>query len=481
MNREFYRMLDRLNVRKLLSMLCVITFFTSCSQAGNRGELIDSTQDTTQVQTTLSESMTAEHSTTEPIPEDDVLAGKAWITSDVAEQNGVLTVETDEVVVSYVFSSDSRGMAGGEITVGNNTGKRHSVSLWWGNAKGRLSSYSSLGEFMVAAGKESTLAIHPMTMVPPTADRFLVVTENEIIVLLLAEERLFDGKLLYTFACGSDIHMKGQKLWNAAMFLKEYDISVFASAGDLTQSSSETTAESDREFSEILYTAKLAFGEIPFYSTKGNHDLWVSDSLWGETFETDSPLFYAKEIEGDLFVFIGMEGVTDPFVDGALDWLEELLKNNTDKRIYIFQHLFLIDTVSSLRGAQGQLLYPNVILMQTTNPEEIRFRSLINAYPNAIHFSGHSHWQYRLQRFDENANIYRENEISGTMVHIGSLGRPLTSDGISTRQEVHAEASEGMIVEVYDDCLIIKGIDFETMEFLSYACYLVPMTLDTSP
>ncbi len=466
-----YRALSR-----LIALLCAVILFASCGKSGKGDAPISDGITSTPVSTTESGApTTSEPSVTEPITSDALLADKTWIVAGGGEENGVMCAESDELIVTYAFSSTARGMAGGAVTVANRCGKRRSVSLWWGNAEGRLSGYSSLGESMIGGEFERTFDLHDMTVIPPTADRLLVVTEQEVVILPLAEERLLAGSLQYTFGCGSDIHMKGQKLWSAANFLKAYDIKVFASAGDLTQSSTETASESDREFSEITYTISLAFGDIPFYSTKGNHDLWVTDTLWAEAFDTDSPLYYAKEIEGDLFVFIGMEGVTDPFVDGALDWLEELLSCHTDKRIYIFQHLFLIDTVSSLRSSEGELLYPETILMPTSDPEEIRFRALVNAHPNVVHFSGHSHWEYRLQQYDENANIYRESETSGTMVHIGSLGRPLTSNGTSTRQEMHAEASEGMLVEVYEDYLIIKGINFETGEFVSYACYLVAL------
>jgi hypothetical protein len=86
------------------------------------------------------------------------------------------------------------------------------------------------------------------------------------------------------------------------------------------------------------------------------------------------------------------------------------------------------------------------------------FINLMRQYPNAILFHGHSHTAFQGQEFDKEANFSEENGFKS--VHVPSLGVPrnvLSGDGT---WEAANDESQGYIVDVYDDFIILNGWDF---------------------
>ena len=102
---------------------------------------------------------------------------------------------------------------------------------------------------------------------------------------------------------------------------------------------------------------------------------------------------------------------------------------------------------------------------------------LCEKYVNTMWFSGHSHWQWGLQKYQDRANIHREyldyEPVSGWCVHVPSCGVPITSDG-TTREGV-SDGSEGAIVRVYETHVDVYGIDFKAGKYLPVAVYRLEM------
>jgi len=400
------------------------------------------------------------------IPEDQ----KKVVTVSVKADDVILAGSCDEYAVEYMFDNTDPGSAAGFITIKNTGNARAAYEVYWGAGGEKLKNYSAIADFSIKSSTEDTFEMHKYSAIPREAEQLFISGKRTNIVIDLPKNKLATGEMIYSFGAGSDLHVQYEKIEKALSFLVGQGIDAYVASGDLTQDGT------DNEFLDVCDTIKRVLGDtIPFYSTKGNHDINVSNEIWGEEFDTDTPLYYAKEINGETFVFMGMVAWTNPFAEGALDWLEQLLAEKDGQRVYIFEHLFLMDTVSSLRNTAGAIIYPNGNLMALTDPNDIRFRALIDQYPNVFHFSGHSHWIYRMQEYDVNANIYSAGEENGTYVHISGLGTPLMSDGKTTRETAGADVSEGMLVEVYDDYIIIKGVDHYAREFVSYACYIVPL------
>jgi hypothetical protein len=102
-----------------------------------------------------------------------------------------------------------------------------------------------------------------------------------------------------------------------------------------------------------------------------------------------------------------------------------------------------------------------------------RLQTICNNNPNTIWFSGHSHWKWSLQKFDDKANVYRTyvdgKPSSGWTVHVPSCARPIDSDGQS--REARLKESEGAIVKVYEDHIDIHGLDLINLKYLPIATY----------
>ena len=68
--------------------------------------------------------------------------------------------------------------------------------------------------------------------------------------------------------------------------------------------------------------------------------------------------------------------------------------------IYLFFHTYFADEKGDATKAVGNLKNPGGYTYDLTyifgNSDEVRFRKLLNKYPNVTMFSGHSHWAYDL-------------------------------------------------------------------------------------
>ena len=135
----------------------------------------------------------------------------------------------------------------------------------------------------------------------------------------------------------------------------------------------------------------------------------------------------------------------------GLQWLYETLEANRDKRCFVFNHVYpWNDEV----GDAGRYYNGRYWLTDDGGVGQA-FYALLQHYKNVILFHGHSHLRFILQNEDEKANY---GYVGYKSVHIPSLSVPRDRiDG--TTAFVYAE-SEGYIVDVYDDYIILNGRDF---------------------
>ena len=88
-------------------------------------------------------------------------------------------------------------------------------------------------------------------------------------------------------------------------------------------------------------------------------------------------------------------------------------------------------------------------------------------------FSGHSHWEWQLQKYQERANVHRDYEgdeaKSGWAVHVPGCGCPITSDG--TTRVNNPPSSEGALLQVYEDHVMLLGVDLKNGKYLPVATY----------
>lgn len=286
----------------------------------------------------------------------------------------------------------------------------------------------------------------------------------------------FSESPIYRFGVLSDVHIGRDEITPEVDF--ERALKLFNSrgvahtciCGDLTQNGKEA------EFANFKDVASLA--DAPIYATSGNHDA-TSSGITPERWQqyTGVPLVYERSVESggkvDHFLFLGMErwNFSAAYYDYHITWLESKLEEYRNERCFIFTHLFFPDRAGNLNG-----IYPSGNWLKGEQLE--RLEAMCERYVNAMWFSGHSHWEWCLQKYQDRANIFRTYSgslpTSGWCVHIPSCGVPRTSDG-SSRSDVKA-GSEAAIVEVYKDHIDILGIEMISGKFLPIATY----RLDTS-
>lgn len=312
------------------------------------------------------------------------------------------------------------------------------------------------------------------------------------------------GERLYRFGILSDVHNEESQssenqndLRNALNFFNQKeDIEFTCITGDLTQysySSGDLTTEMR------LYQANLAAinNSTPVYPTTGNHDCPQNSDIDIDTFKTyagisdlfTSDAIYSYEITkthttssgtvvNDHFLFLGMrryEFTSSTYLDADITWLGNKLEAYKNDRCFIFTHMFFPDAAGNF-----QSIYPSGNWL--SGPQLTSLQNLRNNYPRAIWFSGHSHWKWYLQQGEAKANIYPTSNVGRTMawtVHIPSCASPIDSSvcnpSLSSTRVSMPGQSEGAIVDVYEDYIDIRAIEFKGANDSNYVTRYLPI------
>lgn len=266
--------------------------------------------------------------------------------------------------------------------------------------------------------------------------------------------------ILYKFGLLSDTHVDGDgtdtaysisDLNNAIQFFNNENCKFIANCGDVT--------ENGRTEDYTALKSCLSTSTIPHYCVRGNHDL--TDGYPEATGCADD---YTITQNNDLFIFLSPSASNGTLSDDKLNWLENLLTTNTDKRIFFIYHFFFNNTAGNACNLDNGGLPSN-------NSSVIRLKAMIESYSNLIFCNGHSHLRFNLQDLDPNANYYHE-EGKCYYVHVPSASRPRDDNGSGGTTNIYG-GSEGYLVEVYADKVVFKPIDFIANEYLTAYNYTV--------
>jgi hypothetical protein len=294
---------------------------------------------------------------------------------------------------------------------------------------------------------------------------------------------------LYSFGSVADIHLwniepswkANAKFDNALSYFENQGCAFCSVGGDLTQTGFyKRTVESDAnttyfDESQLVKYKKICDKHtIDIYEIAGNHESYygmtITDNLdkWN-TYTGKNVLAYTISQGNDLFIFVGQPKVTTPPIsDEDLQWLYETLESNRNKRCFIFVHPHI--SSGNPLGAYTSNNYFAGWGTKTT-----AFTNLLKHYKNTILFHGHSHFMFECQEFDESANYTDKDGFRS--IHIPSLSRPCALiDGVRTYQDTD---SQGYIVDVYDDCIVLNGMDFINNSPVPLGTYKIDTTLQT--
>lgn len=291
------------------------------------------------------------------------------------------------------------------------------------------------------------------------------------------------GKKLYSFLCASDSHVKETTetedgtadLIRALKYAEnDADIAFTTLCGDVIDSGSDY-------YFEKFKTIKNKYTTKPVYAISGNHEAnqtngYVSDAQTQASF--GHPLYYSFTHGNDVFIMLGEYGWTQypPFTEGELQFLYETLEANRNKRCFVFFHVFSFEDGDS--GQPTSTFYDGDIFALSNNSETRQkqkkcFIDLLKHYKNAVWFHGHSHAKFQLQEISD-TTVYSE-KCGYRSVHIPSLAKP--KDYVNGSAVTVVEESQGYIVDVYENQVILCGRDFAKGVFLPIATYCLDTTL----
>jgi 3',5'-cyclic AMP phosphodiesterase CpdA len=138
------------------------------------------------------------------------------------------------------------------------------------------------------------------------------------------------------------------------------------------------------------------------------------------------------------------------YSDEQLDWLEEQMKQHADgKPAIVFIHQPLPEPGQD--GATHRLI------------RAIKFRQILKPYRNVFVLSGHTHMNFVGTSHYNTQNTFH-------WFNNASVGR--TRGGVPGKG--HANPSQGMYVQVFDDRVIVRGREFADRSWIEDASYTVP-------
>ena len=202
---------------------------------------------------------------------------------------------------------------------------------------------------------------------------------------------------------------------------------------------------------------------------------YITDNLEGCTNVSDwGDFVYApEEMGGDVFVFLNVVAYsydvkTTRALRGAqLEWLKAIFEANRENKVYLFFHLFMCGPDGQAHTGVGNIMNPGgytyPLPFKYGNADERDFRKLVKEYKNVVFFSGHSHWQFEMEKYGEQANFSNFDGEFCYMVHVPSVTEPRwIGDKDTNRTGKNGQSSQGWIAYDYGDTTVLVPIDFTT-------------------
>ena len=305
--------------------------------------------------------------------------------------------------------------------------------------------------------------------IAPSGAKYIGVYDGDKRVLTIPLEGLTPptGTKLYSFGLVSDIHLypiaavewtPEVKFDNALTYFESKGCMFCVQCGDFTQTG--LFLEGDRVNMDARQFAKYKEicdkHAIPVYGICGNHESYmnpIANNPEELRYYTGTDLYYSVEQGSDLFILLGQPNPGYVMSDEAYNWLVATLEANTNKRCFVFVHSYIEEDSGDPCDVRENSIFEAWGVTRTD-----AFTNLLSQYDNVILFHGHSHMKFQSQEFDTCANYTEKNGFKS--VHIPSLGVPRDVDTVNKVSVNDNRASQGYIVDVYDDCIVLNGMGF---------------------
>ena len=419
----------------------------------------------------------------------------------------------DPIAATYVSYGAPEGFARGELTVTvsgwvDTSGCPMEAVAYWANANGHLEGYTALARFKVTC-RSTTFEFPTLQIIPEGADRLRVYTAQKgteelssvYVDAYLPANSDYDMSETpeYVFAVVSDTHVydtdKADNYGNyhnrhfkdmledvsaiiASSNAKNSQTGIFIN-GDVIDGSSTQQGSADdlplidRQYAMVESLRQEACPDIPIYMAIGNHDLWPGscrDDAAAKFLQNaklpdgshPSSLTYDFYIGDCHFVFLGDDDWDTNYAtinDEHLAWLDETIAEGYENgKTFLFLHQSISNTV-----AGGITSYPEQAWHGIVN--EAKVRELLRKYPDAVMFNGHSHWTL--------------NAVNASFDGIvQSLPYAFTTSSVASPQNMQGvpmgnAESEGYIIEVYEDKILVRGRDFKRDLWMASAQFAI--------
>lgn len=440
-----------------------------------------------------------------------LLVSNGLVVSATEETVGVSA--PSQAVLSYEFTGNDASRAGyaqGNLYLFSPV--EASYELYWSNDIGALGGYYPIAALQIGAGETGVFQFGYHTAIPSDATKVIAVNmanagsfsvaDAAAVFDIPANKRLgyTSADAIYTFNSFSDIHIDEEHFGETPAYWWEYSEAHWAQAlayaanlgVDFIVSSGDQVTNAkldnlDKEWQAYQLILSQSDYVNPIYESGGNHEVrqddYVSQEL--QTFVKGSGLdssmntiaaakpYYSitEPNTGDLFIFMALEGgyrpaKYDEFTTEQLDWVEDLLKKNygKGKNIYLVQHA-LIKGYGPGDDLQNPY-YGGAI--DATLPSAQRFISLLEAYPDIVWISGHSHEDFVL-----GYNFTDNDGASCNMIHNPSVGNPTHVTDGAIDYTFNENLSQGYYVQVFKNAILFNGANLCDQKIYPAYCYII--------
>ena len=350
--------------------------------------------------------------------------------------------------------------------------------LNYANADGALADFEEICTLTVTDPDSpvSYTGLIPENCAPLNSTRIDVFNENgeKVGELPLGGLAVTMGTRQYSFGAISDVHIG----YNTSEedFARALDYFSNNTTASFVGISGDLTAEATDAQYQLYKSIVDQHAKIPVYEITGNHDTEAyrgsNVSSFIETY-IGNPIYYSFEHGNDVFIMLGIENeeVGSMFAEGEMQWFYETLEANRNKRCFVFTHAYPPDSSGDPSDMYGFDLWGH--------DEEDILLELLAHYPNVTMFHGHSHIEFMIQNKADETNV--ETTKGYNSIHVPSITVPRSGELVSgsVMFEYLTEESEGYLVEVYNDGIILKGRDFVGEKFLPIAHYRVNTPIST--
>lgn len=176
----------------------------------------------------------------------------------------------------------------------------------------------------------------------------------------------------------------------------------------------------------------------------------------------------------DVYLMCGTVNWAAQFNNTTWTWFTQQLTKYKNNRVFLFAHAFIKEPgadkrdVSKYCGDATGIIGTHLVMGSTTQA----FINLMANYPNVLYFHGHSHVMLEMQEYTQSLNPPLPNnydyELGCHSIHIPSLSRPRS---ITNGRVEEISESEGYIMDVYENHVVLKGMDFTSGQQIPIATY----------